>query len=140
MTELGLRMRQIEFSESALRCRTLSSKDIKWKDYPRHLKCLWCSIEECERQVRDIRISIGKPTEKYTREILHRRTTLETIMMLPVEKSLYGGPPIGRHRRLHSRGKIRISGEYAEAAQLLWNAGRAASASPNISRSRGSAV
>ncbi|KAJ7291029.1 hypothetical protein C8J57DRAFT_1211562 [Mycena rebaudengoi] len=29
MMELGLRMRQIEFSESALRSRTLSSKDIK---------------------------------------------------------------------------------------------------------------
>ncbi|KAJ7290999.1 hypothetical protein C8J57DRAFT_1271082 [Mycena rebaudengoi] len=120
-TELGLRMRQIEFSESVLQSKILSAKDIKWKVYPQNLKCLWCSIEECEWQVREIRTSMLLEIEanhqrKYTRDILQRRATFETIF--PAESSLYG-----------------TDGYALEAAQL-WN-GRYGSApsSPNIGRS-----
>ncbi|KAJ7290937.1 hypothetical protein C8J57DRAFT_1270856, partial [Mycena rebaudengoi] len=97
MMELGLAVSdllwQIKFSESILRSKTLSVKDIKWKDYPQYLKCPWCNIEECQRQGRDIRTSINLEIEanhqrKYTMDILQRRAALET--MFPVENRLYG--------------------------------------------------
>ncbi|KAJ7290942.1 hypothetical protein C8J57DRAFT_1270877 [Mycena rebaudengoi] len=141
-TESGLRIRQIKLSESVLRSKTLSAKDIKWKVYPQYFKCLWCNIEECHRQVRDIRTSMLLEMEanyqrKYTMDILQRKATLET--MFPVESTkLYGTESYTLEAESESA-------EYMPRLRnhgALWNGryGSAASASPNIGQSQASPV
>ncbi|KAJ7290966.1 hypothetical protein C8J57DRAFT_1270973, partial [Mycena rebaudengoi] len=135
-TELGLRMRQIKFSESVLRSKTRSVKDIKWKDYPQYLKCLRCNIEECQRQVRDIRTSMLLEIEtnhqrKYTMDILQRRATLEALF--PVENRLYGTDGYVLEVEVESAENMARPGNHG--ALRNGGYGSAASASPNTGRS-----
>ncbi|KAF7342069.1 hypothetical protein MVEN_01794200 [Mycena venus] len=92
VTESSLRVAQIQLSESILRTRILSCKDIAWKKYVQHLRSLSMQIGVCHRDVKEIRTSLLMALEcnrqrRYTEDIAQRRTTLDTAFLNPAENS-----------------------------------------------------
>jgi hypothetical protein len=49
---------RIKLSESILRTKTLSGKDVAWKKYAQHLRGLSFHVDECQKDVQEIRIAI----------------------------------------------------------------------------------
>ncbi|KAJ7792245.1 hypothetical protein B0H14DRAFT_3499447 [Mycena olivaceomarginata] len=58
VTETSLRVARIKLSESILRTKTLSGKDVAWKKYAQHLRGLSFHVDECQKDVQEIRMSI----------------------------------------------------------------------------------
>ncbi|KAJ7757135.1 hypothetical protein B0H16DRAFT_679273 [Mycena metata] len=93
VTETSLRLAQLRLSESSLRSKMLSSKDVKWRECVRHLRGLSCNISECQRNAQDIQTAIQMALEctrqrRYTEDIAHRRTTLDTAFLNPSTSKL----------------------------------------------------
>ncbi|KAJ6618712.1 hypothetical protein B0H10DRAFT_1225712 [Mycena sp. CBHHK59/15] len=81
--QAGLELAQVKFSESVLRSKTLGAKDVAWRDYFEHLRCLSFYIDECQRQAREVRTSVLLALEadrqkRYMEDIAQRRTTPDT--------------------------------------------------------------
>ncbi|KAJ7031555.1 hypothetical protein C8F04DRAFT_1185726 [Mycena alexandri] len=93
VTETSLWLAQLKLSESSLRSKMLSSKDVKWRGYVHHLRGLSCNISECQRTAQDIQTAIRMALEctrqrRYTEDIAHRRTTLDTAFLNPATSRL----------------------------------------------------
>ncbi|KAJ6618718.1 hypothetical protein B0H10DRAFT_1947347 [Mycena sp. CBHHK59/15] len=75
--QAGLQLAQVKFSESVLRSKTLGAKDVAWRDYFEHLRCLSFYIDECQRQARELALEADRQ-KRYMEDIAQRRTTLDT--------------------------------------------------------------
>ncbi|KAJ7507371.1 hypothetical protein B0H11DRAFT_201745 [Mycena galericulata] len=86
VTETGLRLAQVKLYESVLRSKQISGKDIGWKGYLKHLRCLSFHIGECQREVQNVRTLILATLESsrqrgYKEDIIQRQTTLDTMYL-----------------------------------------------------------
>ncbi|KAJ7614621.1 hypothetical protein DFH06DRAFT_1129201 [Mycena polygramma] len=100
VVEMSLRLAQVKFSESDLRMKTLDSEDIPWRKYPQHLRGLSFRLSECQRDIRDIHMSILIALERnrqrtYTEDVLRKQTTLDTAFFNPPHSLLEVGDGSG---------------------------------------------
>ncbi|KAJ7792252.1 hypothetical protein B0H14DRAFT_2932011 [Mycena olivaceomarginata] len=92
VTETSLRVARIKLSESILRTKTLSGKDVAWKKYAQHLRGLSFHVDECQKDVQEIRIAILMTLEcnrqqRFTEDIAQRRAILDKAFLNPVQDS-----------------------------------------------------
>ncbi|KAF7342066.1 hypothetical protein MVEN_01793900 [Mycena venus] len=81
LAEAGLKLATLRYNISTIRTRWLSAKRVPWKKYPLYLKDLAMSIRDCQRESRELRLSISIALEsvrqhKYLQDLRHRKTTL----------------------------------------------------------------
>ncbi|KAF8178123.1 hypothetical protein K438DRAFT_1278886 [Mycena galopus ATCC 62051] len=92
VTEISLRIAQVKLSESILRTKAFSGKDIVWGEYAQHLRGLWLHFNKCHRSVTEIRLSILMALEcnrrrEYTQDIAQRQAIFESAFLSPVQDS-----------------------------------------------------
>ncbi|KAJ7326235.1 hypothetical protein DFH08DRAFT_968151 [Mycena albidolilacea] len=83
MYEAGLKLTETNYAISTLRSRTLSMKPMSWKRYAYHLRAIASSIEECRRELEELRSSILLALEcarqqRYQEDIHRRTATLDS--------------------------------------------------------------
>ncbi|KAJ7792254.1 hypothetical protein B0H14DRAFT_172228 [Mycena olivaceomarginata] len=94
--EVGLKLTELNYAVSTLRSRTLSMRYMSWRDYAYRLRAIVSSIEECRRELEELRSSILLALEcarqqRYREDIDHRTATLDSAFP--------GGPSQQRRSR-----------------------------------------
>ncbi|KAJ7757119.1 hypothetical protein B0H16DRAFT_1538151 [Mycena metata] len=84
LCETGLKLTEINYTLSTLRARKISMKYIPWKAYPYELITIAWSINDCRRNMEDLRSSILLALEElrqqmFKEDIDHRLATLANV-------------------------------------------------------------
>ncbi|KAJ7792238.1 hypothetical protein B0H14DRAFT_3890067, partial [Mycena olivaceomarginata] len=78
----GLRLSEMNYTVSTLRLRTIGMKYMSWKGYAHHLRAIASPIEECRRELEELRSSVLLALEcarqqRYREDIDRRTVTLD---------------------------------------------------------------
>ncbi|KAJ7792243.1 hypothetical protein B0H14DRAFT_3563994 [Mycena olivaceomarginata] len=81
--EAGLKLTELNYAVSTLRSRTLSMRSMSWRDYAYRLRAIASSIEECRRELEELRSSVLLALEcarqqRYREDIDRRTATLDS--------------------------------------------------------------
>ncbi|KAJ7326231.1 hypothetical protein DFH08DRAFT_1084832 [Mycena albidolilacea] len=81
--EAGLKLTELNYAVSTLRSRTLSTRSMSWKGYAYRLRVIASSIEQCRRELEELRSSILLALEcarqqRYQEDIHRRTATLDS--------------------------------------------------------------
>ncbi|KAJ7789942.1 hypothetical protein B0H14DRAFT_3891502 [Mycena olivaceomarginata] len=81
--EAGLKLTELNYAVSTLRSRTLSMRSMSWRDYAYRLRAIASSIEECRRELEELRSSVLLALEcarqqRYREDIDCRTATLDS--------------------------------------------------------------